>query len=346
MEARSGECRPGNGGGGIATIRTTGISTPATHIADKTTREWIYAWLEDPASYSATATMPNFKLSNDDARDVSAFLIAASTSFPGDTIKSVSSGPAPDPAAAASLYGQSFCASCHAAQNAAGRLVGGDLGPELTGAGTKAKPKWMEAWLNNPRSYDPGTTMPHYRWTAPQLKLIASFIENKTNPDFVANVHLEPAAEAQVAHGKKLVSDYGCAACHEIAGIRKPENFAPELSRVGSKPVVQLVFLPGMKHTLPDYLSAKVRQSRDFGQNLRMPQYELSPEQIDDVTTALLSLTDRSFTLPSSLQIAATHDSDYQPAGQAGKLMEDIASKSLLDPNGPKFLLGRKWVPR
>jgi mono/diheme cytochrome c family protein len=301
----------------------TDTPPPLTHIADKTTREWIYAWLKDPASYSATATMANFKLSDDDARDVSAFLIANSTSLPGDTIKTASSGPAPDPAAAASLYGESFCASCHAAQNAAGNLVGGDLGPEVTGVGSKVKPEWLEAWLNDPHSYDPGTTMPHYRWTGQQLKLIASFVENKTNSDFVANVHVEPATPAQIAHGKKLVSDYGCAACHEIGGIRKPENFAPELSRVGSKPVVQLVFLPGMPHTLPDYLSAKIRQPRDFGQNLRMPQYNFTPDQIDDLTTALLSLTDRSFSLPASLQIAAKPDSDYQPAGQARKLMED-----------------------
>lgn len=302
----------------------TDTPPPLTHIADKTTREWIYAWLKDPAGYSATATMPNFKLSNDDARDISAFLIANSTPLPGDTIKTASSGPAPDPAAAASLYGESFCASCHAAQNAAGNLVGGDLGPELTGVGTKTKPEWLEAWLNNPRSYDPGTTMPHYRWAGQQLKLIASFVENKTNSDYVANVHLEPATAVQISHGKKLVADYGCAACHEIGGIRKPENFAPELSRVGSKPIVQLVFLSGMPHTLPGYLSAKIRQPRDFGQGLRMPQYNLTPDQIDDLTTALLSLTDRSFSLPSSLQIAATRDSDYQPAGQAGKLMEDL----------------------
>ena len=56
------------------------------HIADKTTREWIFAWLKDPQAYAVTATMPNFKLSDDDARDISAFLIANSTPLPGDTI--------------------------------------------------------------------------------------------------------------------------------------------------------------------------------------------------------------------------------------------------------------------
>ena len=39
--------------------------------------------------------------------------------------------------------------------------------------------------------------------------------------------------------------------------MKKPENFAPELTRIGSKPMAQLIFLPGMPHTLPDYISPR-----------------------------------------------------------------------------------------
>ena len=138
----------------------------------------------------------------------------------------------------------------------------------------------------------------------------------------------------QITHGKRLVSDYGCASCHEIAGIKKPENFAPELSRIGSKPVTQLVFLPGMQHTLPDYIATKIKQPRSFGQGLKMPQYTFTPAQIDSLTTALLSLNDRSNTLPPSLAVAAARESDYQPAGKAGKLMTDLACFSCHRING------------
>ncbi len=302
------------------------VPPPLTHIADKTTREWIYAWLNDPTSYAASTTMPNFKLSDADARDISAFLIANSTPAPGDTIAlpAQAHGPEPDPTAGASLYGESFCASCHAVQNAAGNVVGGDIGPELTRIGTKAKPEWLAAWLRDPHQYDPGTQMPHYRWTEQQLSLITAYVQSKTDSDFLANVHLEPATAAQIAHGKSLVTEYGCAACHEIGGIKKPENFAPELSRVGSKPVVQLVFTAGMPHTLPDYLAGKIRQPRSFGAGLRMPEYTFTPDQVEALTTALLSLTDRSFSLPDSLHVAATHDTSYHAASKAGKLMEDL----------------------
>lgn len=307
-----------------------------SHIADKTTREWIYAWLKDPQAYAISATMPNFKLSDPDARDISAFLIANSTLLPGDTAAlpaSASKAP-PDPIAGASLYGESFCASCHAVQNAAGNIVGGDVGPELSRIGSKVKPGWLQAWLRNPRAYDPKTAMPHYRFNDPQVSLLSSYLEGKADSDLLANVHLDAPTPEQVMHGKALVTEYDCAACHEINGVKKPENFAPELTRIGSKPTTQLVFLTGMPHTLPDYISAKIRQPRSFGQALKMPQFAFAPAQVEALTTALLALTDRSQKLPRALTVPAPQLSAYQPAGEAGKLIADLACFSCHVING------------
>src|SRR5581483_252449 len=92
------------------------------HIAQKTSREWMYAWIKNPQAYAITATMPNFPLSDDDARDVSAFLVAQSTLLP-EPQQTKGKGPTTaDAGGGASLYGESFCASCHAVQNAAGAL--------------------------------------------------------------------------------------------------------------------------------------------------------------------------------------------------------------------------------
>ena len=306
-------------------IQPTDDPPSLEHIADKTSREWIYAWLKDPQAYAVTATMPNFKLSDPDARDISAFLISDSTPLAGDTAPAPKNEKTPDPTAAASLYGESFCASCHAVQNAAGNVVGGDIGPELTRVGTKVKPEWLRAWIRNPRVYDSGTAMPHYRFTDPQVSLLTSFLGNKTDSDFLANVHLDAATPEQIAHGKLLVTEYGCASCHEINGIKKPDNFAPELTRIGSKPLTQVIFLPGMTRALPDYIAAKIRQPRSFGAALKMPQFSLATAQVDALTAALLALTDRAHDLPTALTVPAKPPSNYQPAGKAGKLMDDMA---------------------
>src|SRR5579864_8198475 len=316
-----------------STMKATDDPPSLSHIADKTSREWIFAWLKDPQAYATTSTMPNFKLNDDDARDISAFLITNSTPLAGDTGQ-LSAKASPDPAAGASLYGESFCASCHAVQNAAGNMVGGDVGPELTRVGNKVKPEWLQAWLRNPRVYDPETGMPHYRFNDGQVATLSGFLLSKSDSDLLTNVHLDAATPEQITHGKRLVSDYGCASCHEIGGIKKPENFAPELSRIGSKPVTQLIFLPGMQHNLPDYIAGKIKNPRAFSPGLKMPQYTFTPAQIDSLTTALLSLNDRSYSLPTSLAVAAKPESDYEPAGKAGKHMTHLACFSCHRING------------
>ena len=315
-------------------MKATDDAPSLSHVADKTTREWIYTWLRDPRAYAATATMPDFKLKDEDARDISAFLISNSSRLPSATETVPPQKAAADAAAGASLYGESFCASCHAVQNAAGNLVGGDVGPELTRVGNKLRPEWLRAWLRNPRSYDPGTQMPHYRFNDLQVSLLTGFLQAKFDPDFPSNVHLESPTPEQIANGRRLVMDYGCASCHRISGIKKPENFAPELTRIGSKSINQLVFLPGMEHTLPEYITNKIRQPRAFGQGLKMPQYGFTPVQIDAIATALLAQNERAFTLPPYLILAAAPASNYTPAGNAGKLMKDLACFSCHTING------------
>ncbi len=313
-----------------STITGTDDPPTLTHIADKTSREWIYAWLKDPQAYATTATMPNFKLKDEDARDISAFLISSSTPASLKLVQASldAAKKVKDDAAlqtkAASLYGESFCASCHAVQNAAGNLVGGNVGPELTKVGSKVKPEWLQAWVRNPHDYDPPTGMPHYRFSDQEVGLLTGFLMGKSDSDLLANVHLDAATPEQIAHGKRLVNDYGCASCHEINGIKRPENFAPELTKIGSKPANQLAFAPGVPHTLYDYINAKIRQPRAFGPGLKMPQYTFNTAQVDALMNALLSHNERALTMPAAKTVAALPVSHYEPAGKAGQLITDL----------------------
>ena len=314
-------------------MQPTDDPPPLEHIADKTTREWIFAWLKDPQTYASTATMPNFGLSDDDARDISAFLMAQSTPLAGDTA-SVAHAKTTDPSAGRTLYGESFCASCHATQNAAGNMVGGDLGPELTNVGSKVKPEWLAAWLRDPEVYHPGTRMPHYRFSGEQIATLGDYLAAKTDSDLLANVKLEAATQQQIDHGKRLVNELGCASCHSINGIKKPENFAPDLTRVGSRSLAQLLFLPGMAHNLPTYIAAKIRDPRSFGPGLKMPKFTLTDRQVEALATALLAQTDRQQDEPETLRLASHPQSNYQPAGEAGKLMADLRCLSCHTING------------
>ena len=323
---------------GGTTLTGTGDPPSLAHIAGKTSREWIAAWLKNPQAYAGSATMPNFQLNDEEIRDISAFLIAQSTPYSSSAGHVPVRAAKPDDAAAsqegASAYGEAFCSSCHAMQNAAGNLVGGNLGPELTRVGSKVKTEWLADWLRNPKTYAPNTKMPHYRFDSRQIGLLMEFLAAKSDSDFLANLHFDTATRPQIEHGKTLVIERGCAACHDINGVKKPDNFAPELTSVGSRRSAKIVFAPGVAHTLPDYIAAKIRNPRSFGSALKMPQYTLTPRQVDALATALLAQTERAQHLPASLRIPARKPSDYHPAGKAGQLMEDMACFSCHAING------------
>jgi mono/diheme cytochrome c family protein len=319
------------------TLKPDDNPPPLIHIAEETSREWIFAWIKNPQAYAASATMPNFQFSDQDAADIASFLIAQNT--PSAAVKNAlpsrpGQPPAADATEAATLYGSLFCSSCHAVQNAAGNLVGGDFGPELTRVGNKANPDWLHAWLNDPRQYEPGTRMPHYRLDEKQIALLSTFLAAKKDDDFLANVHPAPATPDSIAHGKRLVTESGCAACHQINGVSPPQNFAPDLSRVGSRALSQIVFTPGMKHNLPDYITAKIHDPRSFGPGLKMPEFSLTDDQVVALTTALLAQTDRANSLAHEQLISTESRSSYHPGGDAGRLMDDLRCLSCHSING------------
>ena len=307
------------------------------HVAEKTTREWLCAWIKNPQTYAASATMPNYRFSDQEAADIATFLVAQSTPSENSNAplpKSVSFSKGSDPLQeGTSVYGTLFCASCHAIQNVAGNLVGGDMAPELTRVGSKVNPEWLQRWLRAPQGYDPKTRMPRYRFDEKQVTLLSNFLLSKKDDDLLANVHLPTSDEASIGRGKKLVSDYGCVACHRVNGIIPPQSFAPDLSRVGSKPLFQVGFLRGMPETLPDYIAGKIRDPRAFGPALKMPTFKLSDTEVEALTTALLAQTDRAVTMPPEL-VRSSPRAKYHPGGDAGRLMEDLRCQSCHTING------------
>jgi len=318
----------------------TGTDDPPTleHIGEKTGREWIAAWLKNPQAYAGTATMPNFQLTEDEIRDISAFLMAQSTPYSKPAALPPVPAVNPDDAAllqqGETLYRESFCTSCHAMQNAAGNLVGGTIGPELTRVGSKLKAAWLADWLHNPKASDPDTKMPHYRFDPKQIGLLIGFLASKSDSDFLGTLHYDAPTPQQIEHGKTVVIERGCAACHQINGVKKPDKFAPELTDMGSRPLAKILFAPSVPHTLPDYIAAKIRNPRSFGNSLKMPQYTLAQTQVDGLVTALLAQTERARQLPASLRREAPGPSGYQPAGKAGQLIEDMSCFSCHTING------------
>jgi len=268
--------------------------------------------------------MPKFRLDEVELRALSAYLsvqrvrLIAAYKFNPRAVAIAAKGG--DAAAQGQIkFNQMFCVTCHAlAVDRGGEttLIGGDIGPELTKVGSKVKPEWLIAWLRDPETYLAHTRMPRYEWTDEDLYEVTQFILTKlTDADLLKTVpQLGSPTDSEVRLGQRLFVEKGCAECHEIQGVTPRSNFGPDLSALGlaAGPYLEEVKLAG-DHTAPlhffrgeakqldvsvakvprfmiAYIQAKVKGSASTGRETHMPQFQMNPTDLDDLTMALLSM--------------------------------------------------------
>ena len=152
------------------------------------------------------------------------------------------------------------------------------------------------------------TVMPSLRLTTEESQDIASYLMTlkKIEPsDYPPAPYMDnPALKAQ---GKELVRHFGCFGCHEIAGLEDEGRIGTELTKEGSKPIERLDFaLMTRKAQDEDWYNSKGFFEHklkdpaiyDTGKDaapmdkLRMPNFDLKPEEITSLTTFLLGSVD------------------------------------------------------
>ncbi len=330
-----------------------GITRPAmigpdlTNVGEKVSRAWIYKWLKEPRTLTDSQgnttvdgylnvkepRMPKFRLKEEELRDLSAFLSTQRTKpIPAYHFSSATLTKWKDPAAAAQQgelrFRQMFCSDCHSiAMVRAGMtmMIGGDIGPELSKVGSKVNRNWLIAWLRNPESYLPNAEMPRYNWSDDDLYTVSTYImTDLTDPDLLKDVpKLGAPTQAQIAQGKKLFVEKGCASCHLIKGIPLQKDFGPSLARLGDKTVSELFFGKStIPHTLIAYIHAKISNPLSVNPAARMPQFHLSKPETDAITTALLSMTGKASRLEQAKLTIPEKHPQFHPAGPFGKIYE------------------------
>ena len=110
------------------TMKASDKPPSLSHIANKSTREWVYSVAERSAGLCLDGNHAEFQV--DRQRCARRFRIPdrEQHAVPGDSVDGFGPSPSWDPAAGASLYGESFCASCHAVQNASWKYGGRQRG--------------------------------------------------------------------------------------------------------------------------------------------------------------------------------------------------------------------------
>jgi mono/diheme cytochrome c family protein len=318
-----------------------------TNVGTKVSRQWIYKWLKEPRTISdsnGTVTvngyenegqprMPQFKLSEQELRALSAYLSSLQSRpvtpyhFEPRVVAALEKNP--EVVSEGEVrFRQMFCSTCHSlAVTRAGetKLIGGEIGPELTKVGSKVNRDWLIVWLRNPQGYLPHGTMPRYEWSDADLYKVTQYITTRlVDPDLLGNVPKlgEPAAE-EIQEGRRMFLQKGCASCHALEGVTPQKDFGPDLTALGSKNVSQLEFGQSkVPRNLIAYIQAKLKDPWSVNPAARMPQYNLNPEDLDAVTAALVSMTGPPATDGLARLTVPRVTASYHPAGAFGEVYE------------------------
>ena len=277
--------------------------------------------------------MPKFRLSEEELRNLSAFLSSLQRRpvepYRFDPRVVAALEKRPDLADQGEVrFRQMFCSTCHSlAVTRAGetKLIGGDIGPELSKVGSKVNRDWLVAWLRNPQAYLPHSTMPRYQWSDEDLLKVTAYITARlTDTDLYNGVpQLGPPQPEEIDRGRRLFLEKGCGSCHAVEGIPQQKDFGPDLSSVGAKNVSQLEFGQSqIRRNLTSYIQAKITDPLSVNPAARMPQYNLNAADLDAITTALLSMAGPPATSGLAKLVVPRPQAAFRPAGEFGEIYD------------------------
>jgi cytochrome c1 len=318
------------------------IGPSLKEVRVKLRKEWIPVWLKDPHAWREGTKMPTFRLDDGEIRAISAFIWQAGVEGkapaqkPGDPEKGRESFETRGCMACHSMgegnqrQGGTFAANL----SREGEKVNYDYlvrwihnprertlpycafeKKDLTAEDYKRHNLPFVFDLEHTKCPNDGhelqvqqmTPMPSLRLTEEETRDIASYLMTRKhdNASYADASYMDdPKLKNQ---GLSLVRNYGCAACHEIAGLEEEQRIGTELTKEGSKPLERLDFaLLGhdaakegwynhkgfFEHKLKDpaiYDQGKEKAKQD---RLKMPNFNLTKPEIDAVTTFLTGSVD------------------------------------------------------
>jgi len=300
----------------------TGEAPDLDGLSQKSSSEWLKAWLKNPRDLRPATWMPAFHLGGEELDDLTAFLWSLPAA-PGTTLEPEAGATPGDSERGRTLFGQSRCVSCHTIE---GR--GNGSAPELSGIGSKVNRRWLMAFLRNPRAFQPRTRMSRYDFTEQDLLDLSQYLMDElVDPAAPSGGAALRPAEKSVKAGERVYKKYGCGGCHRIAGRNDSAPIGPDLAGIGDKAVGLLDFgaRGDLPRNVPAWLAAKVADPRSFRENLKMPDFDFTPEQVQQLVTALLSLSAEP--VPPTFQMRP-REAHYEPPGRFGRLAREYACLS------------------
>ncbi|MEW5975267.1 MAG: c-type cytochrome [Acidobacteriota bacterium] len=321
------------------------VAPSLKEVRVKLRKEWIPVWLENPHAYRPTTKMPAFRLEKDQREAIAALIWQSgvegqlAVQKKGDVLRGKE------------LFETRGCLGCHSVgegDQALGGTFAANLSRVGEKANYDYLVRWIHNPRERTRPFCPHekrdlgpedyqkkglpfvfdlehtrcpndghelqvqqmTVMPNLRLTWEEAQDIASYLMTlKGSASYPQAAYLDdPQMKAK---GLAWAKHFGCAGCHEIAGLEEEGRIGTELTKEGSQPIERLDFAllthqakhegwynhkGFFEHKLENpavYDQGKVKAPLE---KLRMPNFKLKPSEIGALTTFLLGSVDS--TLP------------------------------------------------
>lgn len=308
----------------------------------KLRKEWIPTWIENPNHWRPGTKMPTFRLDKDEVQAISAFVWQSAVM---GKLEKHPQGDAARGKESFETRGCMACHSMGEGNEKQGGTFAANLTREGEKANYDYLVRWIHNPRERTAPYDPVekrdlseedykkagvpyvfdadhsrspygthelvvenmTPMPSLRLTVEESRDIATYLmsRKKDGTSYAEASYMDdPKLKSK---GLFLVKNYGCAACHEIAGLEEEQRIGTELTKEGSKPIERLDFaLLGHQaeregwYTHKGFFEHKLENPAIYDKDkektkldrLKMPNFNLTKPEIDAVTTFLIGSVD------------------------------------------------------
>ncbi|MBS1903204.1 MAG: c-type cytochrome [Bacteroidetes bacterium] len=261
----------------------TGQGPSLLNVSKKVTADWMYQWIKNPRGWSHSTRMPNFMFTDEEARQVTAFIMDRSKESNYAPLAHRSGGG--DALKGKQTFFDAGCVACHSIDDYKSDDLmrvkeGNSFGPNLNKEGSKVTAEWLFDWLKNPKNYQAHSRMPSLRLSDDEASDLTAYLMQHTGSNDSVKTGFTGSLTnaADITAGEKLVKGYGCFGCHQIKGLEKESKVSVSLSTFGKKTPGELFYgdldgkvLEGWRHTfekaglpLGQVDEAEIHESQDW----------------------------------------------------------------------------------
>ena len=299
------------------------VAPNLSNIGSKTNAAWLYTWIKDPKSLQPDTRMPSLRLSDEDAKDLAAYLMTLTEESQKSPEAAAST---PQQVAAGKALIETYgCFQCHTIP---GFEVQQKVAPDLTSFGAKSalaygevftKPEektwenWTEQKLLHPRTLDTKATMPYSQLRPDEVYALLIALRGMRQDATPKKQYTESETARQ--QGRFLVARYNCWGCHLLDGkesailpyfetqaslgdnaeIRRsfgPPSLLGEGERV--RAVWLIEFLQNVTELRP-WLEKTLTLEEGRTAGIRMPSFEMPPKEAELLASYFASMSQKPF---------------------------------------------------